>query len=83
VGLTARTSNGNNSLLAAQVTTQKPWFGPSYNDTVGDGGQDFFTDDSGKDWVVFHAWKRGKAGYSHGGERTVRFYPLSDLPPLR
>eukprot|EP00935_MAST-01C_sp_MAST-1C-sp1_P001169 g1169.t1 len=66
----------------SKVTKQRPWFGPSYNDTVGDGGQDFFTDDSGRDWVVFHAWQKGRAGYNHGGERTVRFYPLVDLPAL-
>jgi hypothetical protein len=28
--------------------------------------------------MVFHGWKKDRAGYNHGGERTVRFYPLSD-----
>ena len=50
----------------SKVTKQRPWFGPSYNDTVGDGGQDFFTDDSGRDWVVFHAWQKGRANTSRG-----------------
>lgn len=32
--------------------------------------------------VVFHGWRRGKAGYGNGGERTVRFYPLASMPSL-
>eukprot|EP00912_Choanoflagellata_sp_UC4_P000508 UC4_evm4s317 len=67
-----------------KVTTDNhgPWFGPSYNDSVGTGGQEFFTDEAGEVWMVFHAWDKGKAGYQNGGSRKVRFYPLKMLPSL-
>jgi hypothetical protein len=35
-------------------TQARPWFGPAYNDTVGVGGQEVFTDGSGRDWMIFH-----------------------------
>ncbi len=66
-----------------KVTKRKPWFGPSYNETVGPGGQEFLLDASGKPWVVFHGWAKGRAGYDHGGKRTVRFYPLHDMPMIK
>lgn len=69
-----------------KVTTDAnggPWLGPEHNGAVGVGGQDFFSDVDGKPWMVFHGWRKGDAGYGHGGRRMVRFYPLSLLPPLR
>ena len=63
-------------------TNTRQWFGPLYNDTVGPGGQEFFKDASGRPWLVFHGWARGHAGYENGGKRTIRFHPLSDMPPL-
>lgn len=65
-----------------KVTSKAPWFGPSYNDTVGPGGQEVFHDGEGQPWIVFHGWEKGKAGYQRGGVRTVRFYPLDAMPPL-
>lgn len=69
-----------------KVTTDMrgPWYGPTgFGDSVGTGGQEFFTDAAGAPWVVYHAWRKGHAGYGHGGERTVRFHPLSDMPAMR
>ena len=60
-----------------------PWFGPRYGSVVGPGSNEFFSDAAGARWIVFHGWRRGKAGYAHGGTRTVRFHPLSGMPPLR
>ena len=57
-----------------------PWFGPAYGDVVGPGGQDLFDDADGETWIVFHGWQAGNAGYSHGGRRSARFYPLAALP---
>jgi len=66
----------------AKKTQEAPWFGPTYNGSVGTGGQDFFTDGAGAQWIVFHAWKKGQAGYDQGGARTVRFKPMSVMPDL-
>lgn len=65
-------------------TTDKygPWLGPEHNGAVGVGGQEFFVDATGDPWLVFHGWQKGHAGYQHGGKRTVRFYPLSQLPKI-
>ena len=63
-------------------TTHKPWFGPAFKDAVGVGGQEVFTDGDGQVWMVFHGWAKGKAGYGNGGERTVRFHPLSEIEQL-
>jgi len=57
-------------------TAAAPWFGPTYNGTVGPGGQEFFLDAGGAPWIVFHGWKEGDAGYENGGKRRVRFKPL-------
>ena len=66
-----------------KVTTDAhgPWLGPEHNGAVGVGGQEFFLDEAGAPWLVFHGWKKGQAGYPEG-KRTVRFYPLSALPTL-
>lgn len=42
----------------------------------GPGGQDFFTDTSGKRWMSYHAWTSPKIGYSNGGVRSLRIDPL-------
>ena len=63
-------------------TQDKPWFGPVYNSSVGVGGQEIFHDGDGVPWMVFHAWQKGRAGYQHGGQRTVRFYPLHELEAI-
>lgn len=68
----------------SKVTTDArggPWLGPEHNGAVGVGGQEFFLDEAGAPWLVFHGWKKGRAGYPRG-KRTVRFYPLSALPEL-
>ncbi len=42
-----------------------PWL--ASNPTAqGPGGQEFFTDPSGRLWMVFHAWVDGKVGYPTG-----------------
>merc|ERR1712224_30590 len=66
-----------------KVTSSRPWFGPAYNNTVGTGGQEFFQDEDGETWIVFHGWKRGHAGYGSHGRRAVSFYPLSAMPALK
>lgn len=63
-------------------TQDRPWFGPVYNNSVGVGGQEIFHDGDGVPWMVFHAWQKGRAGYQHGGQRTVRFYPLRELEAI-
>lgn len=65
-----------------KMTTTSPWFGPTYNGSVGTGGQEFFHDADGVPWIVFHAWAEGHAGYENNGTRTVRFKPLSIMPRL-
>lgn len=67
-----------------KVTTAEPWFGPTYNQTVGPGGQEVFLVGKEKQpWMVFHGWHIGQAGYENGGRRAVRFYPLATLPELQ
>ena len=73
-----------------KLTTDErgPWFGPSYNDTVGPGSCEVFTTpptpDSaeGEPWIVFHGWEQGKAGYDQGGKRMLRMYPFTAMPEL-
>eukprot|EP01047_Picozoa_sp_COSAG01_P076738 COSAG01_NODE_13579_length_1565_cov_3.012960_3_plen_167_part_00 len=68
--------------VSSPLQNERPWFGPSYNESVGTGGQEVFFDGDGVPWMVFHAWQRGHAGYGTGGKRTVRFYPLSFLESI-
>jgi hypothetical protein len=65
-----------------KMTRDRPWFGPAYNDTVGVGGQEVFSDNDGQVWMVYHGWRRGHAGYARGGRRAVRFHPLKAMPPF-
>lgn len=65
-------------------TTDKtgPWF-KSYNRTAGPGSCEEFLDEDGKPWLAFHGWDSHKIGYDKGGERMLRIYPFSELPPFR
>lgn len=38
----------------------------SQNGLAGPGGQEFFTDRQGRQWVVFHAWTTEEVGYPNG-----------------
>jgi len=41
-------------------------------DVLGPGGQEVFTDASGKLWMAYHAWQSPIVGYSNGGARSLR-----------
>jgi beta-xylosidase len=43
---------------------------------LGPGGQEFFTDGSGKLWMSYHAWSAPIVGYSNGGNRSLRIDPI-------
>eukprot|EP01012_Entosiphon_sulcatum_P048420 TRINITY_DN6689_c0_g1_i1.p1 TRINITY_DN6689_c0_g1~~TRINITY_DN6689_c0_g1_i1.p1 ORF type:complete len:328 (-),score=33.12 TRINITY_DN6689_c0_g1_i1:51-1010(-) len=63
-------------------TVKAPWF-HSYGKTAGPGGQEFFTGPDGTTvWMCFHGWASDKVGYEHGGSRSLRIWPLKDLPAL-
>lgn len=60
--------------------TKKTANGPfvaSVGAVAGPGGQEFFTDETGKWWMVYHAWKSPNVGYSNGGARSLRIDPFS------
>ena len=57
-----------------EQTVSSSWI-KSYNDTVGPGGQEFFTDNDGQIWMIMHGWKKGHTGYP-GGMRMPRIYPV-------
>ncbi|HSO94903.1 MAG TPA: glycoside hydrolase family 43 protein [Acidimicrobiia bacterium] len=42
-----------------------PWLGSNFT-AQGPGGQEFFTDPSGQQWMVLHAWVHDKVGYPFG-----------------
>jgi beta-xylosidase len=44
--------------------------------TLGPGGQEFFTDPSGRIWMAYHAWSSPIVGYDHGGARSLRIDPV-------
>ena len=48
----------------------------SVGETLGPGGQEFFTDTSGKLWMAYHAWSSPIVGYSNGGARSLRIDPI-------
>jgi beta-xylosidase len=51
-----------------------PWLA-SNSRVQGPGGQEFFTDPSGRLWMAFHAWVNGRIGYPFGG-RTLYVLPV-------
>jgi len=52
-----------------------PWLASSPG-AQGPGGQEFFTDRSGRLWMVLHAWIHGKVGYPDG-RRNVFVVPVA------
>ena len=50
---------------------------PSRGGAAGPGGQTPFVDAGGTLRLVFHAWNAGDVGYRGGGERSLRFLPVS------
>lgn len=57
-------------------TTDGPLAG-SGGDTLGPGGQEFFTDAAGQRWMAYHAWTAPLVGYGSGGVRSLRIDPVS------
>ncbi|MGH9032956.1 MAG: glycoside hydrolase family 43 protein [Acidimicrobiia bacterium] len=51
-----------------------PWLA-STDKAQGPGGQEVFTDEQGRLWMVLHAWVRGKVGYPDGA-RNLFVVPL-------
>jgi beta-xylosidase len=47
----------------------QPWLGSNLT-AQGPGGQEFFTDTSGRLWMVLHAWVSGKVGYPFGARNV-------------
>jgi beta-xylosidase len=52
-----------------------PWLSSSFK-AQGPGGQELFTDESARPWMVLHAWIDGKVGYPNG-RRNVFAVPLA------
>lgn len=48
----------------------------SAGDTLGPGGQEFFTDSHGKTWMAYHGWSSPIVGYQNGGVRSLRIDPV-------
>lgn len=48
----------------------------SSGETLGPGGQEFFTDMKGKLWMAYHAWASPLVGYDQGGARSLRIDPI-------
>ncbi|MFN2506686.1 MAG: glycoside hydrolase family 43 protein [Acidimicrobiales bacterium] len=53
-----------------KVTTSAPWMA-SHGDAVGPGGPAFFSDDTGRTRIAYHAWSPGRIGYDNGGARSL------------
>lgn len=49
----------------------------SRDGALGPGGQEFFTDTTGKLWMAYHGWSSPIIGYSNGGARALRIDPIS------
>jgi hypothetical protein len=47
----------------------QPWLGSNFT-AQGPGGQEFFTDPGGGQWMVLHAWVGGKVGYPFGARNV-------------
>ncbi|MBN9161005.1 MAG: family 43 glycosylhydrolase [Myxococcales bacterium] len=59
--------------------TKKTLDGPlvaSLGNTLGPGGQEFFTDPNGKTWMAYHGWSSPIVGYANGGARALRIDPI-------
>lgn len=59
--------------------TKKTLDGPlvaSLGNTLGPGGQEFFTDPNGKTWMAYHGWSSPIVGYANGGARALRVDPI-------
>jgi beta-xylosidase len=48
----------------------------SIGETLGPGGQEFFTDTKGRTWMAYHAWSSPLVGYAQGGARSLRIDPI-------
>ena len=59
----------------AKQTLDGP-FVKSAGETLGPGGQELFTDASGKLWMAYHAWSSPIVGYHNGGARSLRIDPI-------
>ncbi len=59
----------------AKQTLDGP-FVKSAGETLGPGGQELFTDASGKLWMAYHAWSSPIVGYTNGGARSLRIDPI-------
>jgi beta-xylosidase len=53
-----------------KATRWRPWV-RSHGSAAGPGGQAFFTDVAGAQWMAYHAWTRGRVGYGAGGARAL------------
>lgn len=56
-------------------TQDGPFVGSS-GETLGPGGQEFFTDMKGRTWMAYHAWSSPLVGYDQGGARSLRIDPI-------
>lgn len=64
---------------AAGPCEKKTLDGPlvrSAGEVLGPGGQELFTDASGKTWMAYHAWSSPIVGYQNGGVRSLRIDPV-------
>jgi hypothetical protein len=59
-----------------KVTTSGPLV-ESDGTALGPGGQEFFTDEGDRTWMVYHAWEAPKAAYANGGVRSLRIAPVT------
>ncbi len=59
-----------------KVTTGGPFL-QSDGAVLGPGGQEFFTDLSGRTWMAYHGWTAPKAAYASGGVRSLRLAPVT------
>lgn len=46
-------------------------------DVLGPGGQELFTDATGRLWMAYHAWTAPIVGYANGGARSLRIDPVT------
>ena len=67
-----------------KATRWRPWL-RSHGPARGPGGQSFFTDGVGNQWMAYHAWLPGRVGYGVGGVRALwvsRMDFVDDRPVL-